>query len=154
MKRICLGVGIRTIAIFISLVCPLHGSTIDVSESVDRLVFITERWGGYLRCGRHCPVCTMYSMEPDSSDIIFISIHETHEWQPSVDMREARSFTQLWIDSLNNKSENGTKTANVRLNYMPCQPGVNNGKADNTLFIGLLKGRPQNPHLLFKPVFH
>ena len=50
-----------------------------------RIVFITERRGGYLRCGRHCPVYTMYSMEPDGSDIICISFHETHEWHPSVD---------------------------------------------------------------------
>ncbi len=28
-----------------------------------------ERRGGYLRCGRHCPVYTLYSMEPDGSDI-------------------------------------------------------------------------------------
>jgi len=49
-----------------------------------RIVFITERRGGYLRCGRHCPVYTMYSMEPDGSDIICISFHETHEWHPSV----------------------------------------------------------------------
>ncbi len=50
-----------------------------------RIVFVTERRGGYLRCGRHCPVYTMYSMEPDGSDIICISFHETHEWHPSVD---------------------------------------------------------------------
>jgi hypothetical protein len=50
-----------------------------------RIVFITERRGGYLRCGRHCPVYTMYSMEADGSDIICISFHETHEWHPSVD---------------------------------------------------------------------
>jgi len=49
-----------------------------------RIVFITERRGGYLRCGRHCPVYTMYSMEPDGSDIICLSFHETHEWHPSV----------------------------------------------------------------------
>jgi hypothetical protein len=50
-----------------------------------RIVFVTERRGGYLRCGRNCPVYTMYSMEPDGSDIICLSFHETHEWQPSVD---------------------------------------------------------------------
>jgi len=50
-----------------------------------RVVFVTERRGGYLRCGRNCPVYTMYSMEPDGSDIICLSFHETHEWQPSVD---------------------------------------------------------------------
>jgi hypothetical protein len=49
-----------------------------------RIVFITERRGGYLRCGRHCPVYTMFSMAPDGSDIACTSFHETHEWQPSV----------------------------------------------------------------------
>ena len=34
MDSICLGVGVWTIAIFISFICPLHGSTIDVSDSV------------------------------------------------------------------------------------------------------------------------
>jgi len=49
-----------------------------------RIVFISERRGGYLRCGRHCPVYTMFSMEPDGSDVVCVSFHETHEWQPSV----------------------------------------------------------------------
>ncbi|MFQ5808115.1 MAG: discoidin domain-containing protein [Armatimonadota bacterium] len=50
-----------------------------------RVAFISERRGGYLRCGRHCPVYTMYWMEPDGSDIRCFSFHETHEWHPSVD---------------------------------------------------------------------
>ena len=49
-----------------------------------RIVFISERRGGYLRCGRHCPVYTLHSMAPDGSDIIRLSYHETHEWHPSV----------------------------------------------------------------------
>jgi hypothetical protein len=49
-----------------------------------RIAFITERRGGYLRCGRHCPVYTMFSMEPDGSGITCLSFHETHEWHPSV----------------------------------------------------------------------
>ncbi len=49
-----------------------------------RIAFISERRGGYLRCGRHCPVYTLHSMEPDGGDIIQLSYHETHEWQPSV----------------------------------------------------------------------
>lgn len=49
-----------------------------------RIAFISERRGGYLRCGRHCPVYTTFSMRPDGSDIICLSYHETHEWQPSV----------------------------------------------------------------------
>ncbi len=49
-----------------------------------RIAFISERRGGYLRCGRHCPVYTTFSMEPDGSDIVCLSFHETHEWHPSV----------------------------------------------------------------------
>jgi hypothetical protein len=49
-----------------------------------RIAFVSERRGGYLRCGRHCPVYTLHSMEPDGSDIIRLSYHETHEWNPSV----------------------------------------------------------------------
>ena len=50
-----------------------------------RVALISLRRGGYLRCGRHCPVYTMFSMTPDGGDIIPLSYHETHEWQPSVD---------------------------------------------------------------------
>jgi len=50
-----------------------------------RVAFISERRGGYLRCGRVCPVYAMFSMKADGSDIIPLSYHETHEWQPSVD---------------------------------------------------------------------
>lgn len=49
-----------------------------------RVAFISERRGGYLRCGRHCPTYTTFSMEPDGNDILCLSFHETHEWQPSV----------------------------------------------------------------------
>jgi len=49
-----------------------------------RIAFISERRGGYLRCGRHCPTYTLFGMAADGSDIICLSFHETHEWQPSV----------------------------------------------------------------------
>lgn len=49
-----------------------------------RIAFISLRRGGYLRCGRHCPVYTLHSMEADGSDIVCLSYHETHEWGPSV----------------------------------------------------------------------
>ena len=49
-----------------------------------RVAFISERRGGYLRCGRHCPTYTLFSMAADGSDIRCLSYHETHEWQPSV----------------------------------------------------------------------
>ncbi len=50
-----------------------------------RVAFISLRRGGYLRCGRHCPVYTTFAMKSDGTDITPLSHHETHEWQPSVD---------------------------------------------------------------------
>jgi hypothetical protein len=49
-----------------------------------RLAFISERRGGYLRCGRICPTYTLFDMAPDGSDIRCLSFHETNEWHPSV----------------------------------------------------------------------
>jgi hypothetical protein len=49
-----------------------------------RIAFVSTRRGGYLRCGRHCPVYTLHSMAADGSGIIPLSYHETHEWHPSV----------------------------------------------------------------------
>ena len=49
-----------------------------------RIVFNSERRGGYLRCGRVCPTYTLYDMADDGSDINCLSFHETNEWNPSV----------------------------------------------------------------------
>jgi len=49
-----------------------------------RAAFISERRGGYLRCGRVCPTYTLYDMAADGSDIRALSFHETNEWHPSV----------------------------------------------------------------------
>lgn len=49
-----------------------------------RIAFITERRGGYLRCGRVCPTYTLYDMNSDGTDILCLSPHETNEWHPSV----------------------------------------------------------------------
>jgi len=49
-----------------------------------RIAFITERRGGYLRCGRVCPTYTLYDMAADGSDMTALSLHETNEWHPSV----------------------------------------------------------------------
>jgi len=49
-----------------------------------RIVFDSERRGGYLRCGRVCPTYTLYDMNPDGSGINCLSFHETNEWNPSV----------------------------------------------------------------------
>lgn len=49
-----------------------------------RIAFISERRGGYLRCGRVCPTYTLFDMADDGSDIRCLSWHETNEWHPSV----------------------------------------------------------------------
>jgi len=49
-----------------------------------RIAFISERRGGYLRCGRVCPTYTLFDMAADGSDISCLSFHETNEWHPSV----------------------------------------------------------------------
>jgi hypothetical protein len=49
-----------------------------------RIAMITERRGGYLRCGRVCPTYTLYDMAADGRDMTALSVHETNEWHPSV----------------------------------------------------------------------
>lgn len=50
-----------------------------------RICFVSERRGGFLRCGiRPDPTYTLHSMCEEGSDIITLSYHETHEWHPSV----------------------------------------------------------------------
>lgn len=49
-----------------------------------RLAFISERRGGYLRCGRACPLYTLYDMNSDGSGINCLSFHDSNEWAPSV----------------------------------------------------------------------
>jgi hypothetical protein len=49
-----------------------------------RIAFITERRGGYLRCGRVCPNYNLFDMAADGGDILGLSFHETNEWHPSV----------------------------------------------------------------------
>ena len=48
------------------------------------IAFISERRGGYLRCGRECPTYTLFAMAADGGDIHCLSFHETNEWHPSV----------------------------------------------------------------------
>jgi hypothetical protein len=49
-----------------------------------RIAFISERRGGYLRCGRACPLYTLYDMNSDGSGINCLSFHDSNEWHPSV----------------------------------------------------------------------
>ena len=55
-----------------------------------RIAFISERRGGYLRCGGssppyHSPTYTLHSMDAEGGRIVCLSFHETQEWHPSVD---------------------------------------------------------------------
>ncbi len=49
-----------------------------------RVAFISERRGGYLRCGRACPLYNLYDMTPDGGEINLLSFHDSNEWNPSV----------------------------------------------------------------------
>ncbi len=49
-----------------------------------RIAFVSERRGGFLRCGRVCPVYTLFRMDSQGESIRPLSYHETHEWLPSV----------------------------------------------------------------------
>jgi len=51
-----------------------------------RIVFISERRGGFGRCHgrRHVPTYTLHTMNPNGSDLVPLSYHETNEWHPSV----------------------------------------------------------------------
>ncbi len=64
-----------------------------------RIAFISERRGGYLRCGGSSPpydspTYTLHSMAADGRDILCLSYHETHEWQPSVDQHGMIVYTR------------------------------------------------------------
>jgi len=51
-----------------------------------RIVFVSERRGGFGRCHgrRHVPTYTLHTMADDGGDIVPLSYHETNEWHPSV----------------------------------------------------------------------
>ena len=61
-----------------------------------RIVFCSERRGGYGRCHRReVPNYTLHTMFPDGSDIVCISPHETNEFEPSVD-NDGRIVYMRW----------------------------------------------------------
>lgn len=49
-----------------------------------RIAFISERRGGYLRCGRNCPTYTLHDMAADGAGIRCLSFHDTNEWAPTI----------------------------------------------------------------------
>ena len=60
-----------------------------------RIAFISERRGGYVRCGiRACRNFNLCSMKPDGSDIRLLSYFDTNEWHPSVNNEGMLVFTR------------------------------------------------------------
>lgn len=60
-----------------------------------RIAFISTRCGGQLRCGfRPDPTYTLHAMQPDGTDIIQLSYHDTNEWHPSVDHNGMLVYTR------------------------------------------------------------
>ncbi|MHC4286416.1 MAG: TolB family protein, partial [Planctomycetota bacterium] len=61
-----------------------------------RIVFTSIRRGGVGRCviTPQSLTYTLHSMEPDGSDIICLSFHETNEWQPTVSHSGKIAYTR------------------------------------------------------------
>jgi len=61
-----------------------------------RIVFTSTRRGGIGRCliPPKALTYTLHSMEPDGSDIVTLSYHETNEWQPSVNHKGMIVYTR------------------------------------------------------------
>ena len=49
-----------------------------------RIAFMSCRRGGAARCGGPQNIHTLHSVNPDGTDLVCLSFHETHEWSPSV----------------------------------------------------------------------
>ena len=51
-----------------------------------RIVFVSERRGGFGRChGRPVPLYTLHAMDADGRNMVRLSHHEGNEWHPSAD---------------------------------------------------------------------
>ncbi|MGD0896854.1 MAG: hypothetical protein ABR915_03395 [Thermoguttaceae bacterium] len=68
-----------------------------------RLVFVSDRRGGIARCGGPPRAPVLHSMNPDGSDQVPLSFHETNEWSPTVD-NDGRIIYTRWdyIDRVDN----------------------------------------------------
>jgi hypothetical protein len=60
-----------------------------------RVAFVSTRAGGQCRCGfRPDPTYTLHAAQPDGSDVIQLSFHDTNEWHPSVDHNGMLVYTR------------------------------------------------------------
>ena len=111
-----------------------------------RMAFISERRGGYLRCGRACPLYNLYDMNLDGSGINCLSFHDSNEWGPSVTHDGRIVWTRWdyvdrhgciahmpWITTLD-----GRDPRPLHGNYAPRQ-----GRADMELCVRPIPGSPK-----------
>jgi hypothetical protein len=111
-----------------------------------RTAFISERRGGYLRCGRACPLYTLYDMNRDGSGINCLSFHDSNEWHPSVAHDGRLVWTRWdyvdrhgciahmpWIITLD-----GRDPRPLHGNYAPRQ-----GRPDMELYVRAIPGSPR-----------
>ena len=103
-----------------------------------RIVFISERRGGYLRCGGSSPpldspTYTLHSMAGDGSDVICLSYHETHEWHPSVNNAGMIVYTRWdYVD----------RGTNVAHHIWTCYPDGRDPRAFHGNYPRLRESRP------------
>lgn len=91
-----------------------------------RIIFISDRRGGYGRCHpRPVPTYTLHIMNDDGSNIRTISWHETNEWHPSVDNNGMIIYSRWdYVDRGENQmhgpwitSPDGLDARAINLNY-------------------------------------
>ncbi|MCP4642294.1 MAG: hypothetical protein GY851_17750, partial [bacterium] len=103
-----------------------------------RIVFISGRRGGYLRCGGSSPpldspTYTLHSMAGDGSDIICLSYHETHEWHPSVNNAGMVVYTRWdYVD----------RGTNVAHHIWTCYPDGRDPRAFHGNYPAVRESRP------------
>jgi hypothetical protein len=95
-----------------------------------RIVFISERRGGYGRCHpRPVPLYTLHSMNADGTDIIRISHHEANEWQPSIDHNGMILYTRWdYVDRGNIQAHHPWITSPVGLDARAIQGNYGRSK--------------------------
>jgi hypothetical protein len=98
-----------------------------------RIVFLSMRRGGFGRChGDPLPTYTLHSMNPDGSDIVRLSHHETDEWNPSVTNEGMIVYTRWdYVDRGNGVAQHpwvtrpdGTDARAIHGNYPSGQPSA------------------------------
>ena len=98
-----------------------------------RIVFLSLRRGGFGRChGDPLPSYTLHSMNPDGSDIVRLSHHETDEWNPSVTHEGMIVYTRWdYVDRSNAVAQlpwvtrpDGTDARAIHGNYPSGQPSM------------------------------